>query len=240
MFNHQKESVGKVAEGITVPSDLITRRRDTTLGIGMPKNNSENCLTIQVPRLYENDNPIVEPRKSHSSPTRHPQRRRYSQGSVFVGSHFSVLNGDEELERNTTRSSSSPTPPQWAFEEDLLRHSTEFIPSYLDNSNPFPSSVHLLDQEETTTTSGRSSTASESRRKVSKTPQERLNKLAKRHWPEDNLIPLDDICESPLVKTPNEPAQWSAETNSVLQQPSTTTTLFALDSVSASLQLDKG
>lgn len=239
MFNHQKESVGKVADGITVPSDLITRRRDTTLGIGMPKNNSENCLTIQVPSLYENDNPIVEPRKAHSSPTRHPQRRRYSQGSVFVGSHFSVLNGDEELERINTISSSSPTPPLWAFDEDLLRHSTENIPSYLDNSNPFPSSVHLLDQDETTA-SGRSSTASDSRRKVSKTPQERLNKLAKRHWPEDNLIPLDDICESPLVKTPNEPAQWSAGKNSALQQHSTTTTLFALDSVSASLQLDKG
>lgn len=195
---------------------------DSPVSSGIPKNNSENCLTIQVP-LYE----TTDSRKSHSSPSRHPLRpRRYSQGAVLVGPHFSVLSGE------LVNTSASPSP--WSCDVDLLRHSSENLRDITSDS-AFPSTAHLLDQD--SLTSG--SVSSDGRKKVSRTPHERLNKLAKRHWPDDHLIPLDDICESPLVKTPNEPAQWSAE-HRESHQLSTTATLFALDSVTASLHLDKG
>lgn len=193
---------------------------DSPVSGGMPKNNSDNCLTIQVP-LYDTTDTLMEPRKSHSSPSRHPLRpRRYSQGAVLVGPHFSVLSNE------LVNTSASPSP--WSYDTDLLRHSTDNLRDITSDSS-FPSTAQLLDQESSSITDGR--------KKVLRTPHERLNKLAKRHWPEDHLIPLDDICESPLVKTPNEPAQWSAEHREL---HSTTATLFALDSVNASLHLDKG
>lgn len=208
---------------------------------GIPKNKSENSLTIQVPNLLDNIDTLDEGRKAHSSPIRHPQRRRYSQGAVLVGPRYSVLTG--ELVNSSSSSSA------WSsYDVDYMRHSSENLRDLIpaEPSNPFASTIHLLENESMASRgsiSGSSSTTTavaEYRKKNQKTPQERLNKLAKRHWPDDHLVPLDDICESPLVKTPNEPATWSAGQNSVLQQlSSTSTTLFA-DSLSAGLHLDKG
>lgn len=199
----------------------------------IPKNKSENSLTIQVPNLLDNIDSLDEGgRKAHSSPIRHPQRRRYSQGAVLVGPRYSVLTG--ELVNSSSSSSA------WSsYDVDYVRHSSENLRELIqaEAANPFASTIHLLEHE--SMASGGSISAPEHRKKNQKTPQERLNKLAKRHWPDDHLIPLDDICESPLVKTPNEPATWSAGHHSVLQQHSTTNTLFA-DSLSAGLQLDKG
>lgn len=245
MFGQYREGRSAKDGGVGAQDHNHHPRRSTS--IGMPKNNSENCLTIQVPSLFESDNLIIQPRNAHSSPVMNGQRRRYSQGAILVPPHFSVLTGQFEI--NSIRSTSSPTPPCSQTDLDYLRHSTENLrDSYSDSSQkPFASTIHLLGDRESSSLAGlgRSALGSQSstletRRKVSRTPHERLHKLAKRHWPEDNLIPLDDICESPLVKTPNEPAQWSAGTASSVQQHSTSTTLFDLDSVSASLQLDKG
>ena len=159
---------------------------------GLPKNNSDNCLTVQVHSLLESDDivgPVVSPRKAHSSPTRHPQRRRYSQGAV---PHISLWSG------NTSAASD---------DGELFRHSTENLRHVSPDSNPFASTIQLMDHESATSGSA-SGSESTARRKVSRAP----HKFAKRqHWPEEqhHQVPLDDICESPLVKTPNEPAQWS-------------------------------
>lgn len=207
------------------------RNRTEPLG-RFPKNNSDNCLTIQVPSLFEGYQPDREPRKSHSSPTRHPQRRRYSQGAILDATQCSVFSRD-----------SWDTTPN-SYDVDFLRHSSDNLQDVSSgHSNPFASTIALLDHESTASGGSTSVTSSEARRKVTRTPQERLNKLAKRHWPDDHLIPLDDICESPLAKTPNSPVQWSAGGQSgILQQHSTSSTLFTLDSsvTAAATAADKG
>lgn len=205
------------------------RRKSTSADFLPTTNSSDNCLTIQVPRLYDLENNDVvaqEFRKAHSSPTRHPQRRRYSQGAILdTSSSLSIFSTG-------------------VYDVDLLRHSTEKLRDISStDTNPFSSTIQLMDQESLASGSASVTSSIETRRKVSRTPQERPNKLAKRQWPDDNLMPLDDICESPLVKTPNEPVQWSSFGNSTVAHPSTTSTLFALDNVSATLQtttVDKG
>lgn len=186
---------------------------------GLPKNNSDNCLTIQVPSLFENsDGEVSVPvaRNAHSSPTNPSQRRRYSQGAIL--DVFA-----------TSQSLSS------SYDVDSLRHASLRDVSAAD-TNPFSSTIHLMDQESSIASGSASVTSSETRRKVTRTPQERLNKLAKRpYWPEDNLVPLDDICESPLVKTPKEPVEWAAAVGvGGLRMP-----MYPVDS-SGSLQGDKG
>lgn len=210
------------------------RRKSTSADFLPTTNRSDNCLMTQVPHLFENNDGVVaQTRKAHSSPTRHPQKRRYSQGAVLDAQSFSIF---------TTGVTSTPS---YSYDVDLLRHSTENLRDISSSdTNPFSSTMQLVDQESIASGSASVTSSTETRRKVSRTPQERLNKLAKRHWPEDNLIPLDDICESPLVKTPNEPVHWSSSAGggiSSLAHPSTTSTLFALDSLSSTLQTaDKG
>lgn len=202
-------------------------QRTGTINVGLPKNNSETCLTIQVPNLYPTTSEV---RKSHSSPVHNlNQRRRYSQGAVLVMPQYSMSTGE------LGNTSAFPTP--WSCEADLFRHSSDNLKDLPSDSN-FASTIDLL-----TVNHEPGCRDSESRRKTSWTGQERLSKPSKRHWPDDHLTPLDDICESPLVKTPNEPVQWSTaatEHSMLSQHSSTANTLFALDLVSASLQNDKG
>lgn len=214
MFRHSRED--SISDGAGTYNQ--PRRESNFFFRGLPKNNSDNCLTIQVPEMAEDSDVVKERRRAQSSPTRHPtQRRRYSQGAVLDVQSFSIFRQD---------TLSSPS----SCDEEYLRHSLDNLRHISSSdSNPFASTMHLMDHG--------SSSSSEARRKTSRTAHERLHKLG------NNLNPLDDICESPLVKTPNEPVLWSLSPSagsSTLQQQSTSGVLFALDSVSASLQANKG
>lgn len=172
-------------------------------GYPMPKNKSENNLTIIQVSSFDDDDtkdpppspwlgeaaPYRSDRRSHSSPIKYNQRRRYSQGSVLADSlrHHSVLTGD--INPTTTATDTLSLASNWStadtlFNVELLRHSSENIRDLQLASAPSNQSAITMNP------TGR-----------------RPNKLqTKRHLSrpaDDHLIALDDICESPLVKSPN-------------------------------------
>lgn len=152
---------------------------------GLYRTPSFEQLNVIVPNCV--DSSYSSPRKVHSSPIRNiNHRRRYSQGAVLIEKRFSVLDGDivplsELLQTSVSLENTVLEDGKY------LRHSSE----NLRDLNKFPPLQFLAQEPKDYSPSSRLRSC---------------NKVFKRHY--DQITGLDDIVESPLVKTPNNAHNW--------------------------------